>query len=113
MAFVSQRLRIALLAGVAVLVAITVWTVVGFHRYSKVVREFPSISIGDSRSSVAAKLGNPNYYSGNCGVIHFPDKTCALEYVYSHPFAPLVPEYYIVSFSSDDHVIEASPWSSP
>jgi len=59
------------------------------------------------------KMGKPNYHSGPCGVIHFPDKSCAKEYVYSHPFAPLVPEYYIVAFSSDDRVIEAAPWSSP
>jgi hypothetical protein len=58
-------------------------------------------------------MGKPNYYAGRCGVIHVPDKRCAVEYVYSHPFAPLVPEYYIVSFSSDDRVIEADQWDSP
>lgn len=30
-------------------------------------------------------------------MIHFPDKSCALEYLCSHPFTALVPEYYIVS----------------
>jgi hypothetical protein len=32
--------------------------------------------------------------------------------VYSHPFAPLVPEYYIVAFSPEDRVIEADEWDS-
>jgi hypothetical protein len=49
--------------------------------------------------------------------IHSPDKkhekNCALEYVYSHSFAPFIPIYYIVSLSSDDHVIEADLWGSP
>jgi len=58
-------------------------------------------------------MGKPNYHAGECGVIHFPSKECAVEYVYSHPFAPLVPEYKIVSFSRDDRVIEADEWDSP
>ncbi len=58
-------------------------------------------------------MGKPNYHEEKCGVIHFPDKNCAVEYVYSHPFAPLVPEYYIVSFSPKDRVIEADEWDSP
>lgn len=53
----------------------------------------------NSRSSVIARMGKPNDHAGGCGIIHFPIKECAIEYVYSHSFAPLVPEYYIVSFS--------------
>src|SRR4029077_6787302 len=67
---------------------------------------------GDSRASVIDRMGKPNYHEGKCGVIHFPDKNCAVEYVYSHPFAPFVPEYYVpayyvVSFSPEDRVIDA------
>jgi hypothetical protein len=87
--------------------------VVAFTRFSKVKREFAAFQNGGSRASVIARIGKPNYYEGRCGVIHFPDKTCATEYVYSHPFAPLVPEYYIVSFSADDRIIEADRWDSP
>jgi hypothetical protein len=64
-----------------------------------------SIQNGDSRTSVVTKLGKPNYYPGPCGVIHFPDKNCAVEYVYSHPFAPLVPEYYIVRSLRVTHLL--------
>ncbi len=46
-------------------------------------------------------------------MVYFPQRNCAVEYVYSHPFAPLVPEYYIVSFSPEDRVIEADEWDSP
>jgi hypothetical protein len=110
---VSRRTRIVLVIGAAILLALALKTVYAFMRFSHVEQQFPSVQIGDSRSSVIAKMGKPNYHSGACGVIHVPDKSCATECVYSHPFAPLVPEYYIVSFSLDDRVIEADPWDSP
>jgi hypothetical protein len=110
---VSRKTRIALVIGAGVLLAGALKTIYAFTRFSHVEQQFPSVQIGDSRSSVIAKMGKPNYHSGACGVIHFPDKSCVTEYVYSHPFAPLVPEYYIVSFSKDDRVIEADPWMSP
>jgi len=109
----SRKTRIALSLTVGVLLILTVRTVVAFTRFSRVAREFASVQDGQSRASVITKMGKPNYYAGKCGVIHFPDKGCALEYVYSHPFAPIIPKYYIVSFSSDDRVIEADQWDSP
>jgi hypothetical protein len=98
---------------VVVLVAATARTSVSFARFSNVERKFASVQDGESRVSVITRLGRPNYYSGRCGVIHVPEKGCVTEDVYSHPFAPLIPEYYIVSFSSDDRVIEADQWDSP
>ncbi len=41
-----------------------------------------------------------------------PYKDCSYEYVYSHPFAPLVPEYYVVVFT-DDSVIHTAVLRSP
>jgi hypothetical protein len=110
---VSRNTRIALMFAAGVLLALAARTVVAFARYSKVEKQFASVQIGEPRASVIAKMGTPNYHAGKCGVIHFPDKICAVEYVYSHPFAPLIPEYYIVSFASDDRVIEADQWDSP
>ncbi len=109
----SRNVRIALTIAACVLLVLTVRTVVAFARFSKVEREFSFVQDGQSRAAVITKIGKPNYYAGKCGVIHVPIKTCAVEYVYSHPFAPLIPEYYIVSFSSDDRVIEADQWDSP
>ena len=103
----------ALLLALALLIAVSLKAIYAFTRYSRVEHNFSSIQMGDSRASVVSKIGKPNYHSGPCGVIHFPSKTCASEYVYSHPFAPLVPEYYIVAFSADDRVVEADTWSSP
>jgi len=84
-----------------------------FARFAKVERNFSSVAIGQSRDSVVGRLGRPNYYSGKCGVIHNPPQNCTVEYVYGHPFSPLVPEYYIVSFSGDGQVIQADTWMSP
>src|SRR6476619_5506089 len=86
---------------------------VAFTRFSQVEKASASVELGQSRTSVLTTLGRPNYHEGGCGVIHFPDKRCATEYVYSHPFAPLMPKYFIVAFSSDGRVIEAEWWTSP
>jgi hypothetical protein len=110
---VSRNLRIAVIIGLCLLLVFAMRTVVAFTHYAKVERAFPSVELGDARASVIGKMGKPNYHAGKCGVIHVPDTSCAVEYVYSHPFAPLVPQYYIVSFSQDDRVIEADEWDSP
>ena len=107
------KVRVALILSLCVLLVLSVKTAIAFGRYAKAERSFTSVKIGDSRTAVNGTMGKPNYHEGKCGVIHFPDKNCAVEYVYSHPFAPLVPEYYIVSFSPEDRVIEADVWSSP
>lgn len=109
----SRNTRIALMFAAIVVLALVARMAVVFARYSKVEKQFVSVQIGEPRASVIAKVGRPNYHEGRCGVIHFPDKACAVEYVYSHPFAPLIPEYYVVSFSSDGRVIEADKWDSP
>lgn len=107
------KLRVALSIALCLLPVLAAKTISAFTHYAKVERSFASVQMGDARISVIGKMGEPNYHAGKCGVIHAPDKSCALEYVYSHPFAPLVPEYYIISFSQDDRVIEADEWDSP
>jgi hypothetical protein len=110
---ISHKVRVALILSFCLLLAIAAKTFIAFGRYTKAEKSFASVQIGDSRASVIGRMGKPNYHEGKCGVIHFPDKNCAVEYVYSHPFAPLVPEYYIVAFSPEDRVIEADEWDSP
>jgi hypothetical protein len=105
--------RVALVLSLCILLALAARLTIAFHRYHKAKQSFASLQIGASRISVVRKMGKPNYYAGKCGVIHVPSKNCALEYVYSHPFAPLDPEYYIVSFSQDEQVIQANAWYSP
>jgi hypothetical protein len=110
---ISGKVRVSLILSVCLLLGLAAKIVIAFARYKKAERSFASVQIGDSRTSVIGRMGKPNYHEGKCGVIHFPDKNCAVEYVFSHPFAPLVPEYYIVSFSPEDRVIESDEWDSP
>ncbi len=84
-----------------------------YLRYREVQRHFRRVAVGQSREEVERLLGKPNWHAGECGEI-LPDRGgCVTEYIYSHPFAPVLPDYYIVTFSKDDKVIEASRWSSP
>ena len=87
-------------------------TIFAFVRFGNVERKFSSIQRGESRAAVVALLGRPNYHEGKCGTISAPYKDCSYEYVYSHPFAPCIPEYYVVSFANDS-VIDTSYLSSP
>jgi hypothetical protein len=109
----SRKARVVIAILAVVVLAIGLRVGYQFVRFSRVERAFGSINQGQGRASVIEILGMPNYYSGKCGVIHNPRMDCALEYVYSHPFAPLLPDYYIISFSADDRVIEADRWVSP
>jgi hypothetical protein len=110
---VSRKSKMIVGIGAVLLTMTATKLTVAFVRYARVESRFSSIRDGDSRDSVISKLGKPNYYRGRCGVIHVPLKNCSLEFVYSHPFAPMIPEYQIISFSMDDHVIEAEDWKSP
>jgi len=64
----------------------------------------------ESLREKTAKLGKPSF--AKCGAGPHRNN-CDEEYEYSHPFAPLVPQYFIVSFSEDDKVIEAKSLTSP
>jgi hypothetical protein len=110
---VSKKSRVALIicASIALIVAFKVF--VSFRQFSRVQREFQLIMQGESRASVRARFGMPNYYAGECGRVGAADKACKTEFIYSHPFAPILPEYYVVSFSSDGRVIDTEHWVSP
>jgi hypothetical protein len=108
-----QRRRVVVAVGISLAIFAVVRGALAFRRFAVVERNFDMIHERDSRSFVVIKLGLPNYHAGRCGVIENSLPSCATEYVYSHPFAPLVPDYYIVAFSADDRVIAAERWSSP
>ncbi len=77
-----------------------------YLRFREVQRHFHHVAAGSSRAEVERLLGTPNNHAGQCGDIVPVRKGCVTEYVYSHPLAPLVPDYYIVTFSKEDIVIE-------
>jgi hypothetical protein len=101
----------------AVLIALFVFIGIrladSFTRFWKVEKQFAQIEIGKSQSYVVANIGRPNYYVGSCGSIMPSVKSCFVEYIYSHPFAPYMPDYYIVEFSSDGNVVYTYHTVSP
>ena len=107
-----HKSRTFLVISVAIVLVIVGKAVLAFARFGRVEREFSALRPGESREAVVARLGRPNYYEGKCGTVSAPYKDCSHEYVYSHPFAPWIPQYYVVDFA-DDSVIQTSILSSP
>ncbi len=105
--------RIALLTSLGMLLVLGSRIAVSFARFSEVEQRFSTIHPGQSRESVETALGKPNYHEGRCSADFSPPQSCTLEYAYSHPFAPLLPDYYLVWFSSDGRVINADHETSP
>jgi hypothetical protein len=87
--------------------------VLAFVRFARVEHNFAAIELGLSKPAVVARLGKPHYHSAPYEIDFSPPSACSSEYVYGHPLAPLLPDYYVISFSADGHVIEANRWTSP
>jgi hypothetical protein len=105
--------RVVVTLGVVVALLVSIRVALAFRRFGIVERDFDSVNQGDSRSFVIARLGIPNYHVGTCSADFAPPSSCATEFVYSHPFAPFLPDYYVISFSADDRVIAAERLTSP
>jgi hypothetical protein len=112
----GKRMRKRKIAGFVIgflVLILGVRVVFAFTRFSMIQRSFGSIAVGESRRAVVHELGMPNYHAGDCGLIGSPPPQCVLEYVYSNPMAPMAPDYYVVSFSSDEQVIGTIHLQSP
>jgi hypothetical protein len=107
-----RRKKVATAAVILVLL-LTLKVSYSFLRFHHVRRTFDQIGIGFSRERVLDKLGQPNYHSGACLDDMKLSALCDRELVYSYPFAPWVPEYYVVDFSSDGRVLDREHVISP
>lgn len=87
-----------------------IWVSWRFHETEK---NFDRVSEGMSISDVLKILGKPTYHEGDCLQDLKVSSNCAKEFVYGPFLAPLNPEYYVVDFSSDGHVISATHLMSP
>jgi hypothetical protein len=77
---------------------------------------FNRVRIGSSEGEVLRTLGKPNRIE-KCGEFFGPlDKAelgdCSKEYFYASPFAPVLPQYYVMRFAGSDLVSSATPYSS-
>jgi hypothetical protein len=74
---------------------------------------FNKLKVNDSRESVLKRVGRP-WREDGCGVfLGGKPPGCAEEFVYANPFAPYVPEYWIVSFDMNGRVIDLYYTTSP
>ncbi|HTW81473.1 MAG TPA: hypothetical protein VME23_18150 [Terracidiphilus sp.] len=104
--------RVTLVLALIAVLLLTARTMHSFSRFHAVAERFDSVHEGQSWDSVIALLGRPNYHEGSC-LQDLSGSGCVRELVYSYPFAPLIPEYYVVDFSANDRVIWTAHLNSP
>ena len=84
----------------------------GFFRNSRIGAQFDRVNVGASKEQVVRLLGTPSWIEP-CGKSFGTRKPNCTEYIYRNPFAPLVPEFYSVSFDTSGHVVDKDVYSSP
>src|ERR1700677_5004273 len=102
-----QKKRVAGIVSLCVAGAGIARGAISFAHFHAVERDFDQVQVGESSGSVIRLLGRPNFHSGACLQDLRVSQGCTSELVYSHPFAPLEPEYYVVDLSADKKVISA------
>ncbi|MGO8694594.1 MAG: hypothetical protein ACLQMF_13110, partial [Rectinemataceae bacterium] len=86
-----------------IVVALLAWPPI---RERQLSQGFAAVRVGDTRGSVRSQMRHP-WKDGACGYISDGPPGCAEEFIYAHPYAPLVPEYWIISFDSRHKVLQA------
>ena len=105
----TRKIGVGLMVA-AGLVALSVgW---GFYRNSTINRRFVGVTVGATDAQVRHLLGRPSWIEP-CGASFGTPKPNCTEYLYRNSFAPLVPEYYSVSFDATSHVIDKYVYESP
>lgn len=80
---------------------ITLWTLM--HSRS-VEHAFVRVQLGDEEAAVARAMGKPAHLQP-CEPRLQQSPRCATEMLYKHPFAPVVPEFWILSLDEDHRVV--------
>ena len=110
-----MRIRKIQLLGILVGVAASVWLGWTIFRVKTIPQRFARISVGDSREQVVQLLGKPKSVEkcgepfGNPG----GKFNCKEDYLYASPYAPVIPEYWSVSFDASGRVVEKYHFLSP
>jgi len=96
-------------------VAAATWIGWSLMRAKILPERFERIAIGDPREQVVQLLGKPRRVEkcgepfGNPG----GKPGCAEDYLYASPYAPVIPEYWSVSFDKNGRVIDKYHYVSP
>jgi hypothetical protein len=94
---------------------LAIWSLYHLVNGYRVNWNFDRVPIGASKAEVVRLLGTP-WKIDKCGELFGggpPNPACAEEYLYRTLFAPLVPNYYSISFDSSGRVMEKYFYSSP
>ena len=82
-------------------------------RIRRIESAIAKVRIGDEQQKVRELAGTP-WRDEACGVLFAGHPIgCTKELVYAHPYAPYVPEYWIVYLDSGHHVLSHSHLISP
>jgi hypothetical protein len=105
-----------IIVGIFVL-AIVAWFAWAILRDKRLARDFEKVETGTTESEVVVTLGKPKRIE-KCGefmgqLTEAELKDCSKEYFYASPFAPLMPEYYVVRFDANSRVSRTVPYMSP
>ena len=93
-----------------VVLAFVAFRLVRFHT---IEARLASVKPGMRQAQVDSLLGGPSTRSVGCRYISLPSSACSLEYDYSHPLAPVLPEYIVVLFNDEGRVTNAYHTTSP
>jgi hypothetical protein len=74
---------------------------------------FEVVSVGSTRDAVLARMGRP-WKQQECGA-YLGGKApgCAEEFIYAHPYAPYVPEYWSIQFDANRKIVSREHLVSP
>lgn len=100
----------AVLSFVLIVGALILWPVL---RVRQLNNAFSAVKENDARELVLKQMGQP-WKVEECGK-YFGDSppNCVEEFVYAHPYAPYVPQYWVIYFNSGHQVISDAHLDSP
>lgn len=100
-----------------IVLAAAAWFVWAILRDKRLGEGFDEIAAEATEQEVVKYLGHPNRVE-KCGEFLGPLESremegCAKEFLYASPFAPVLPQYYVVRFDSNNRVKGKTPYTSP
>jgi hypothetical protein len=106
----KRSLSLVTLGFLFLVVVAIVWPIVRVHQLEK---SFGEVKIGDTKSRVRKRMGAP-WKDEECGkYLGGRPVGCVTEFIYAHPYAPYAPEYWEISFDSNNQTISNIHLVSP
>jgi len=103
-------------AGCLILIG-AAWLLWAVIRDRQLAKGFDEIEVGTTEQEVLRLMGQPKRVE-KCGEFWGPFEEeelrgCTKEYYYASPFAPLLPQYFVIRFDRNNRVQTTIPLTSP